>query len=225
MPILPFENESLYYSSSLINAIGIGVIIAARTQISGLWQSANCTDCRSQVFIQMQNTNEMSSLFSQAVQINDFSSPSCGRQSVGVSNPARCLFSSSWPFVLSVNAISCCLIFTGVFFLWWWWWWGRLASRSSRCSGPLLISSRTGRQRQRGRPSKPHQGPRWLPDRQTGTRPLHHPLAHTREAPDYICFPLRWRSKTSAERRCPTSGWLWSGLGEGRRQMEVRACE
>lgn len=65
-----------------------------------------------QHFVQTQNKDKMSNLFCQPVQINDF----CGRQSVGVSDPARCLLRSGWPFVLSVNGIFWCLISTGGFF-------------------------------------------------------------------------------------------------------------
>lgn len=127
-----------------------------------------------------------------------------------MSIPTRFLFSGNWRFVLSAKAIFWSLSFLFCFFFWW----GQLASRGSRCSAPPCASSRTGRQRHSGGlPSKSHQGPLWPPDHQTGTRPLHHPLAHA--AADYICFPLRWRSKTAAERCSPTSGWLWEGTRWG----------
>lgn len=153
-------------------------------------------------------------------QINDFSSSSCVRQSVGVSDPARCLLRSGWPFVLSVNGIFWCLISTGVFFFFW-----TVGGGCSRCSGPPCALSRVGRQRQRGRPSKRHQDPaghqttRLVPDRS-----VTHWLTQ-QSSRLHLVFPSRWRSKTSAERCSPTSGWLGEGFCEGRRQMEVWACE
>lgn len=153
----------------------------------------------------------MSNLFCQPVQINDF----CGRQSVGVSDPARCLLRSGWPFVLSVNGIFWCLISTGGFFFFWDGWRG--VQQMFRSSLRIIKSGPTATE---GPPIKTPSGPRWPPDYQTSTRPLSHPLAHTTKQPITFGFSFALTKQNLCREMLPDlwlarGGILWGTAADG----------